>query len=71
MNKQASLLAAAAHTAEVSGLNRDLEWNKEELGLVKRQLEENKSTQCPVCMPYKGKVVDANRSVMNVNRGHD
>ena len=65
------MLAAAARTAEVFGLKRDLERSEEELGLVKRQLEENKGTQCPVYMPYKGKVVDANRSVMNVNRGHD
>ena len=71
MDKQASLLAAAACTAEVSGLKRDLERNEDELGLVKRQLEENKGTKCPVCMPYKGKVVDANRSIMNFNRGHD
>ena len=42
MNKQALLLAAAARTAEVSGLKRDLRWAEEELGLVKRQLEENK-----------------------------
>ena len=44
MNKQASLLAAAARTVEVSGLKRDLERPEEELGLVKRQLEENKGT---------------------------
>ena len=42
MNKQASLLAAAAHTAEVSTLKWDLERSEEELGLTKRQLEENK-----------------------------
>ena len=42
MNKQAALAAAAAHTAEVSGLKRDLEQAHEELGLTKRQLEENK-----------------------------
>ena len=50
MNKQASLLAAAARTAEVSGLKRDLERTEGELGLVKRQLEENKGTQYPVCI---------------------
>ena len=55
MNKQASLLAAAARTAEVSGLKRDLEQTKEELGLVKRQLEENKGTQYPVCIFKKEK----------------
>ena len=42
MNKQASLLAAAARNVEVSGLKRDLERSEEELGLTKRQLEENK-----------------------------
>ena len=44
MNKQALLLAAAARTAEVSGLKQDLEWTEEELGLVKRHLKENKGT---------------------------
>ena len=39
---QASLLAAAARTAEVAALKQDLEWSKEELGLTKRQLEESK-----------------------------
>ena len=42
MNKQAVLLAAAARTAEVTGLRRDLRQAEEELGLMKRQLEENK-----------------------------
>ena len=42
VNKQASLLAAAARTTVVSGLKRDLERFEEELGLTKRQLEENK-----------------------------
>ena len=42
VNKQASLLAAAARTAEVSALKRDLERSEEDLGLTKRQLEENK-----------------------------
>ena len=41
MNKQASLLATAAHTAEVSGLMQNLEWAEEELGLVKKQLEDS------------------------------
>ena len=41
MNKQASLLTAAAHTAEVSGLKQDLERAEEELGLVKKQLEDS------------------------------
>ena len=42
MNKHAVLLAAAARTAEVAGLKRDLEQAQGELGLTKRQLEENK-----------------------------
>ena len=40
MNTQASLLAAASHTAEVSGLNQRLEQAEEELGQVRRQLQE-------------------------------
>ena len=42
MCMQASLLAAAAQTAEVVTLKQDLEGSKKELGLAKRQLEENK-----------------------------
>ena len=41
-NEQALLLTAAARTAEVAGLRQDLGQATEELGLVKRQLEENK-----------------------------
>ena len=41
VNKQASLLAASARTAEVSGLKRDLGRAEEELGLVKKQLEDS------------------------------
>ena len=48
MHMQASLLAAAARTAEVSGLKRDLEQAQGELDLTKRQLEENKGKQYPV-----------------------
>ena len=44
VNKQESLLAAASHTAEVSGLKQDLERTEGELGPMKRQLEENKGT---------------------------
>ena len=40
MHKQASLLAATSHAAEVSGLKQSLERGEEELGLVKRQLED-------------------------------
>ena len=42
MNKQVVLLAAAARTAEVAELKRDLEQAQEELDLTKRQLEESK-----------------------------
>ena len=42
MRMQASLLVSAALTAEVAVLKQDLEGSQKELGLVKRQLEENK-----------------------------
>ena len=42
---QASLLAAATRTAEVSALKQDLERSENELGLIKRQLEESKGKQ--------------------------
>ena len=42
VNKEALLLTAAACTTEVAGFRRDLGQAEEELGLVKRQLEENK-----------------------------
>ena len=42
---QASLLATAARTAEVSALKQDLERSENELGLTKRQLEESKGKQ--------------------------
>ena len=45
MYVQASLLAAAARTAEVSAQKQDLERSKNELGLTKRQLEESKGKQ--------------------------
>ena len=41
VNKQVLLLAAAARTAEVTGLKRDLKQVEEELSLMKRQLKEN------------------------------
>ena len=46
---QTSLLAAPARTAEVAALKQELERSKEELGLTKRQLEENKGKSYPVC----------------------
>ena len=55
MNKQALLLAAAAHTTEVSGLKQDLERTEGELGLVKRQLEESQGTQYPIYIFIKDK----------------
>ena len=42
VDKQAVLLAAAVRRAEVAGLKRDLEQTQGELGLMKRQLKENK-----------------------------
>ena len=42
MRMQASLLTSAALTAEVAALKQNLERSEEELGLTKRQLEENK-----------------------------
>ena len=42
VNEQVVLLAAAARTAEVAELKRDLEQAQGELDLTKRQLEENK-----------------------------
>ena len=42
MRMQASLLTSAALTAEVAVLKQDLEGSKKELGLTKRQLQENK-----------------------------
>ena len=41
VNKQDVLLAAAARTAEVAELKRDLEQAQGELDLKKRQLEQN------------------------------
>ena len=41
MNKQVSLQAATAHAAEVSKRKRKLERAEEELGLVKKQLQDN------------------------------
>ena len=42
MRMQASLLASSTLTAEVATLKQDLEGSKKELGLAKRQLDENK-----------------------------
>ena len=42
MHMQASLLASAALTAEVTALKQDREVSKDKLGLAKRQLEDNK-----------------------------
>ena len=40
VNKQASLLAATSHTAEVSGLKQRVERAEEELGQTRKQLED-------------------------------
>ena len=45
MNKQASLLVATSHTAEVFGLKQSLERAEEELGRVKKQLEDKQGMQ--------------------------
>ena len=42
MRMQASLLTSAALTAEVAALKQNFERSEKELGLAKRQLEENK-----------------------------
>ena len=42
MRMQASPLTSAALTAEVAALKQDLKGSKDELGLAKRQLKENK-----------------------------
>ena len=47
MYVQASLLAAAARTAEVSALKQALKRTEDELGLTKGQLEESKGKICP------------------------
>ena len=47
MYVQASLLAAAARTAEVSALKQALKRSEDELGLTKRQLEESKDKIYP------------------------
>ena len=45
MRMQALLLTSVALTVEVAILKQDLEGSKRELGLAKRQLEENKGRQ--------------------------
>ena len=42
MRMQASLLTSATLTAKVAALKQNLERSEKELGLAKRQLEENK-----------------------------
>ena len=61
MHMQASLLASAALTAEVAVLKEALEGSQKELGLAKRQLEENKGKSCPVHVSYKRKINDVNK----------
>ena len=45
VNKQASLLPVPSHAAEVSGLKQSLERTEEELGRVKKQLEDNQGME--------------------------
>ena len=47
LSKHASLLTATSHTAEVSGLKQSLERAEEELGRVKKQLEDNQGMPKP------------------------
>ena len=54
---QASLLPAAARTAEVATLKQDLERSEDELGLTKRQLEESKFKQYLVYILKRNSVV--------------
>ena len=57
MRMQASLLAAAACTAEVAALKQDLERSEDKLGLTKRQLEESKGKKYLVCILKRNVVV--------------
>ena len=45
MNKQASLLAATSHTAEVSELKQKLERTKNEIGEIKVRLQEKQGEE--------------------------
>ena len=57
MRMQASLLASAALTTEVSALKQDLEWSDDEVGLTKRQLEESKGKQYLVYILKRNSIV--------------
>ena len=57
MHMQASLLAAAARTAEVTALKQDLERSEDELSLTKRQLEESKGKKYLVYILKRNLVV--------------
>ena len=70
---QAALLTSATLTAEVNALKQSLERSENELGLAKRQLEEDKGKLYPVYIlirKNKGGCLD-HRIVMNFARGHD
>ena len=54
---QASLLAAAARTAEVAALKQDLERSEDEVYHTKRQLEESKGKQYLVYILKRNSVV--------------
>ena len=46
--KKASIVIATSHTAEVSGLKQSLERAEEELGRVKKQLEDKQGMSKPL-----------------------
>ena len=48
VNKQASMLAVTSHSAGVAELKQRLEQADEELGRVKRQLEDRQGMQWPI-----------------------
>ena len=48
VNKQVSLLAATSHSVEVFGLKQSLKRTEEELGRVKKQLEDKQGMQWPI-----------------------
>ena len=47
LKKQALLLAATSHAAEVSRLKQSLARAQEELGRVRKQLEDKQGMPCP------------------------
>ena len=64
MNMQASLLAVASHTAQVSELKRRLEQAEEELSQVRRQLQEKTRYVITRYVFEKSKMICIDRSVI-------